>query len=117
MIARALTIAAAVASLAGPASAQEATDGVDPRAATAIVTMTGVAAEYCRQGSERACEINERIQVAATRLIAAQEACANGSAAACTVVERGVAEVSVAYEEFRRGIGALRPQPGAAPDR
>ena len=105
-----------------PAPAQsrsaQAEFGIDPRAATALTTMSGITAEYCKRGSREACEFAERLQTATTRLVAAQEACARGMRQGCEAVAMGVAEISVAYERFGRGTSLSRtlPRP-AAPER
>ena len=109
---RPICIAATLAASMTTAWAQDA-PGLDPRAAGALSTMTGVAGEYCRRGSERACAFDEKVRRATTVLVAAQQACARGSRRGCEAVERGVAEVSVVYRQFLDEGGALaRPTPG-----
>lgn len=110
--------------LSAPAMAQSE-PGIDPRAATALTTMTGIAGEYCRRGSKEACAFNDKLAVATTRLVAAQEACGRGLQIGCEAVEMGVAELSIAYRRFGggRALGRTVPgtpeaprAPGAGPD-
>ena len=98
------------------AQAQSRSAALDPRAASAITTMTGISAEYCERGSKPACEFVDKLQTATKRLVAAQAACASGMRAGCEAVEMGVAEVSIAFRQFGQGTDLARTLP-PAPER